>query len=62
MPACVDPDVGDIAHYAPWGNLATFYRDSGYSVGLVKLGRFGAGIEELDVRGPLNATIEAIER
>ena len=30
-PAGVDPGVGDIAYYAPWGNLAIFYRDFGYS-------------------------------
>lgn len=61
-PAGVDPDVGDITYYAPWGNLAIFYRDFGYSAGLIKLGRFDAGIEALDVRGSLNATIEAIGR
>ena len=60
VPAGVDPDVGDITYYAPWGNLAIFYRDFGYSAGLVKLGRFDADIEELDVRGSLNVTIEAI--
>jgi hypothetical protein len=32
-----DPDVGDFAYFAPWGNLALFYKDFGYSVGLVKL-------------------------
>lgn len=59
-PAGVDPDVGDIAYYAPWGNLAIFYRDFGYSPGLIRLGRFDAGVEALDIRGPLKATIEAI--
>ena len=59
-PAGIDPDVGDIAYYAPWGNLAIFYRDFGYSTGLVRLGRFDAGVEALSVRGPLNATIEAV--
>lgn len=29
-PAGIDPDVGDIT-YAPWGNVAIFYRDSGYA-------------------------------
>jgi hypothetical protein len=29
-----DPAVGDIAYYAPWGNLAIYYRDFGYSDGL----------------------------
>jgi len=27
-PAGSDPSVGDITYYAPWGNLAIFYRDS----------------------------------
>lgn len=31
---------GDIAFYAPWGNLAIFYRDSGYASGLIKIGQF----------------------
>ena len=54
------PDAGHITYYAPWGNLAIFYRDFGYSAGLIRLGRFDAGIEALEVRGPLNVTIEAI--
>ncbi|MGH8639209.1 MAG: cyclophilin-like fold protein, partial [Burkholderiales bacterium] len=37
-PAGINPSVGDIAYYAPWGNLAIFYKDFGYSRGLVKLG------------------------
>lgn len=46
-PAGADPAIGDIAYYAPWGNLAIYYRDFGYSSGLVKLGSIEAGIEEL---------------
>lgn len=61
-PAGVDPDVGDITYYAPWSNLAIFYRDFGYSTGLIKLGRLDAGIEVLNVVGSLNATIEVIGR
>lgn len=34
-----DPSPGDLTYYAPWGNLALFYRDFGYSSGLVQLGR-----------------------
>ena len=33
-----DPSPGDITYYAPWGNLAIFYQDSGYATGLVTLG------------------------
>ena len=61
-PAGINPDIGDITYYAPWGNLAIFYRDFGYSEGLIKLGRFDAGIEALDVRGSLNVLIEVIRK
>lgn len=61
-PAGVDPDVGDITYYAPWGNLAIFYRDFGYSSGLVKLGRLDSGVEALSGRGPVRVTIERAER
>lgn len=59
-PAGVDPEVGDIAYYAPWGNLAIFYRDFDYSQGLVRLGRIESGSEKL---GSLSGsvTIEAGE-
>ena len=30
---------GDIAFYAPWGNLAIFYHDHGFASGLIKLGQ-----------------------
>jgi hypothetical protein len=40
--------VGDIAYYAPWGNLAIFYKDFGYSRGLVKLGRLDSSIETVE--------------
>ncbi len=50
-PAGMDPDVGDVTYYAPWGNLAIFYRDFGYADGLVKLGRIDSGIERLAGQG-----------
>jgi hypothetical protein len=57
-PAGVDPSVGDIAYYAPWGNLAIFYKDQGYANGLIKLGRIDSGIEALSVPGSLKVTID----
>lgn len=30
---------GDLTYYAPWGNLAIFYKDFAYASGLVSLGR-----------------------
>ena len=56
-PEGTDPSIGDIAYYAPWGNLAIFYRDWGYGRGLIKLGRLDSGIEMLQRPGPLQATI-----
>jgi hypothetical protein len=61
-PVGSDPSVGDIAYYAPWGNLAIFYRDAGYARGLVRLGRIDSGIEALDVPGALQTTIERIDK
>lgn len=48
-PSGSDPSVKDITYYAPWGNLAIFYRDSGYARGLVILGKIDSGIEALNV-------------
>lgn len=50
-PAGMNPGVGDIAYYAPWGNLAIFYRDFGYAERLVRLGRIDSGIETLARQG-----------
>lgn len=61
-PAGVDPSVGDIAYYAPWGNLAIFYRDFGYARGLVRLGTIDSGVEALARPGPVRAGIELLDR
>jgi hypothetical protein len=58
-PAGVDPAPGDIAYYAPWGNLAIFYKDFGYSKGLIRLGRIESGLDALAGRDSLKATVEA---
>lgn len=60
-PSGSDPSVGDITYYAPWGNLAIFYRDFGYASGLVILGELDSGIEALDVPGSVSVTIELVE-
>jgi hypothetical protein len=58
-PEGVDPDVGDITYYAPWGNLVIFSRDFGYSSGLVKLGTIDSGVDELArMTGDFTVTIE----
>jgi hypothetical protein len=58
-PASVDPAPGDIAYYAPWGNLAIFYKDFGDSKGLIRLGRIDSGLDALAGRDSLKATVEA---
>ena len=60
-PSGSDPSVGDITYYAPWGNLVIFYRDFGYSRGLVILGKIDSGIEAFNVPGSLRVTIEVIK-
>jgi hypothetical protein len=62
-PAGMDPDVGDLTYYAPWGNLAVFYRDFGYAEGLVGLGRIDSGVEKLaSRRGDFAVRIERMEK
>jgi hypothetical protein len=61
-PAGSDPSVGDFAYYAPWGNLALYYRDFGHSSGLVLLGTVESGLETLAAReGDFTVRIEALE-
>jgi len=60
-PSGSDPSVGDITYYAPWGNLAIFYRDFGYASGLVILGKIDRGIETFNVPVSVKVTIELIK-
>lgn len=62
-PSGIDPAVGDFTYYAPWGNLAIFYNDFGYSSGLVLLGKIESGIEELaSIREDFTVTIEKSDK
>jgi hypothetical protein len=45
----ITPQVGDFAYYAPWGNLAIYYKGFSYSSGLVLLGQIEEGIENLEL-------------
>jgi hypothetical protein len=42
-PEGADPEVGDLAYYAPWNQLAAYYRDAPYATGLVILGHMADG-------------------
>ena len=60
-PSSCDPSVGTFAYYAPWGNLAVFYRDYAWSRSLVKLGHVvSGGMDALSHAG--NGDILVIER
>src|SRR5712691_728368 len=59
-PPGFDPSIGDIAYYAPCGNLAIFYKDFAYSSGLVKLGAIDSGLDCL-APGSLRVTIELVK-
>ncbi|EPG3956949.1 cyclophilin-like fold protein [Klebsiella oxytoca] len=51
------PRRGDMAYYAPWGNLAIFREDFRHSPGLIKLGRVEEGLASLDQPGAATVTI-----
>ena len=51
---------GDLAYYAPWGNLAFFYASYRYSSGLIRLGRIDGDIAPLRVRGKFDLRIELL--
>lgn len=61
-PAASTPQTGDISYYAPWGNIAIFYRNFGHSPGLIKLGRIDSGIEALNVPGPIKVSIDVLKQ
>ncbi|QUY50674.1 hypothetical protein JK621_11220 [Serratia plymuthica] len=49
--------TGDIAYYAPWGNMA-FYRGRGpEAAGVIKIGKITSGLEALNRPGSLRVTI-----
>ena len=43
-----NPKAGTLAYYAPWGDVAMFYRDGKPSSGLYELGTVVAGEESID--------------
>lgn len=61
-PDSFDPDVGDVALYAPWGNLSIFYKDFRDSAGLISIGHIDEDIEILtQTDGNFTAFLELIE-
>ncbi|MFM0139363.1 cyclophilin-like fold protein [Caballeronia grimmiae] len=59
-PEGFDPSAGTVAYYAPWGNLALFYKDFGYSTSLVNLGTIVSGLDALPKAATFSAIIERV--
>lgn len=54
--------TGDFTYYAPWGNLAVFYKGFGRDKNLAVLGRIQSGKETLAAQSrPFTAKIEQVE-
>jgi len=61
VPVSYTPKAGDITYYAPWGNLAIFYKPFRTSRRLVRLGAFDGPIDTLLKDGAIAVRIEAAE-
>lgn len=55
--------AGDLTYYAPWGNLAFFYKDStvGYANGLILLGKLEAIPQEFKQEQPIKISISQMK-
>jgi hypothetical protein len=60
-PVSYTPKAGDITYYAPWGNLAIFYKPFRASSGLVRLGAFDGPIDALLKGGDIPVRIDVAE-
>lgn len=59
-PSGMTPKKGDFSYYAPWGNLAVYYKDFSYSSGVIQLGSIVEGLENLSKIE--NGTIVTIDK
>lgn len=57
------PKPGDLVVYGPWGNISVFYKDFTYSKGLIPMGYFISGLEDLaGMNGDFDAKVEVISK
>lgn len=62
-PSGMNPRAGDIALFAPWGNIAIFYRKGTSSGSLIPVGRIENGLDALELSGTLkDVKFELIEQ
>ncbi len=60
-PASYKPEGGDITVYAPWGNLAIFYKPFADSRGLVRLGAFVGPVDALLADGVASVHVRRVD-
>ena len=61
-PSGMTPKTGDFSYYAPWGNLAVYYKDFSYSTGVIQLGTLVEGLDNLSkIEDGTIVTIEIYE-
>lgn len=60
-PSGYTPVSGDFSYYAPWGNIAIFLKDFGYSHSLVKLGRVESGMAFLERKGDRKGIVTLVK-
>ncbi|MBJ9721306.1 hypothetical protein I5515_05770 [Acinetobacter calcoaceticus] len=55
--------AGDLTYYAPWGNLAFFYKNShvGYANGLIFLGKLDAIPQQFKQNRPIKISISQVK-
>lgn len=56
------PVAGEIAYFAPWGNLAMFHADWNPSPGLVYLGHFDGPLDPLRIKGEMTVRVSRIDQ
>lgn len=59
--AVSDPSIGDINVYAPWGNVAIFYKNYSSSRDLIRIARINEGMDVFSGSGPVNNVIFEVE-
>jgi hypothetical protein len=55
------PVAGDIAYFAPWGNLAIYYKNEKYHSGIVRMGQIEGDPSVFNTAGSIMLTIERVE-
>ena len=60
-PSGFNPKAGDIIYFAPWRNLAIFYKDFGYASELVKLGEIDGDTSLFEASEKLETIIEIVK-